>query len=172
MKPRLFVPLFVAGLLLVFGTIAAACGGNGESSLEKYFQRLEATFQDIDERFAALESEFPGAFEEPGPTRDALSAIVLIIGDSRDALAQIDPPDEAQQAHKEFLDSAAAFQELMEDIAGQLADAETASDLEAVLGPSWPQFEAASARSGAACVALEGIGADNGIEVDLGCGSE
>ena len=41
MKPRLFVLLFIAVLLLVLGTIAAGCDGDDELTLEEYFAQVE-----------------------------------------------------------------------------------------------------------------------------------
>lgn len=179
MKPRLFIPLLVGGLLLTLGVLAGACdGGDGgddgddERGLEEYFQQLETSFQSIQGRFDTLEDEFPQAFIEPAATRDALDAIAEVTGESRDALGEIDPPDEARQAHNEFLDSTASFQQFMEEVAGQLAGIESATEMEQVLAEYESQLEAARARGGAACNALQDIADENGIVVDLGCGEE
>ena len=67
MKPRLFVLLFIAGLLVVIGTLAAACGdgdgGDGgesnEDAIRDVVQELAAAVNDRDfDRLAELSTDF------------------------------------------------------------------------------------------------------------------
>ena len=67
MKPRLFVLLFIAGLLVVIGTLAAACGdgdgGDGgesnEAAIRDVVQELAAAVNDRDfDRLAELSTDF------------------------------------------------------------------------------------------------------------------
>jgi hypothetical protein len=44
MKPRLIVPLLVAALLLVLGTIASACGGDGDGLTLERSTSSESTY--------------------------------------------------------------------------------------------------------------------------------
>lgn len=181
MKLRLFVPLLIAGLSLTLGVLAGACGGDDgddgddgedERGLEEYFQQLETSFQSIQGRFDTLEEEFPQAFVEPAATRDALDAIAEVAGESRDALGEIDAPDETRQAHNEFLDSTAAYQGFLEDVVGQLAGIDSMAEVQQVLADNESELDAARARGGAACNALQDIADENDIVVDLGCGEE
>jgi hypothetical protein len=172
MRPRLFIPLLLGGLLLTLGVLAGACGGGGddEGGLEEYLQQLEASLQDIRGQFDPLEAEFPQAFVEPEDTRGALNAIAEVTAESHDALDEIEPPEEARQAHSEFLDSAAAYQGFLEDVVGQLAGMDSMAEVEQVLAENASELDAARVRSGAACNGLQDIADENGIAVDLGCG--
>lgn len=174
MKLRLSILLPLTGLLVAVGAIAVACGGdgNGELTLEEYFQQFDAINEDMDARINAVADEYPEAFLEAAATRDALNEIDAIISDGLDRLDDIDPPGEVQDAHNEFRDGAAGQGELLRGLAGELADVESTSELAEVLEPSGPELDATAERLDAACLALEAVAADNGIVVDLECTGE
>lgn len=173
MKPP--APSSVLGALLPFacGVIVVACGGGGGGqSLEEYFQELDAVEEDLGAQADAAQQEFPTAFQESVATRDYLVEISSILGQALDALRGTDPPEQAQSAHSEFIDAIATNRDLWEDVAGELGDAPSPAEVAEVSERYGPQLQAASAQLQDACLALEGIAADNDIEVDLSCEEE
>ena len=157
-------------LLLALGALATACGDAGEElTLEQYFQRLEAVTADGNDKFFALVTQFPQALEDPAQTRDFFAAAGVILRDGVDQLDDIDPPAEVEDPHNEFLDAGEGMADAIEDFADQLADVESAQELQEALEPLDAQLAPVERRLDAACLALEGIAADNGIAVDLDC---
>ena len=161
-------------MLLVLGTIAAACGDDGELSLEEYFQQVDQVGDDFDTRTEALEDAFPAAFEEPAATRDLFNAGLPIFSDFVDAIDDIDPPAAVEDEHNEAVAAGQAFEERIEDLVNRLADVESASELEDLFTEleEDPEFTAAEERFEAACLSLQGIADANGIAVDLECEEE
>ena len=58
MKPRPLVSLFVGALLLALSAVAGACGGDGELTLEEYFQRIDVLGDDLEDDSDRLGEEF------------------------------------------------------------------------------------------------------------------
>jgi hypothetical protein len=164
--------LLTSLVLLACAGIVVACGGGEGQSLEEYFRELKAVEDEMNARAVAALQQYPTAFEESAATRDYLVETSSIVNDALDALRGMDPPEQAQPAHSEFVDAAAATQDLWDELAGALGEAPSPSDAAEVSERYGPQLEAASARFEAACLALEAVAADNGIDVDLDCGEE
>lgn len=177
MKLRSSAPSFLAVLLLAVGTMAAACGGGGDASLEEYFQKLDANGEDIDQQFTALRDQFETTFaEEPTEeetiqaARDFYSAYVSIVGDSVAQLEGIEPPGEAKAAHEEFVEAMRASGAVFEDISSRAAGSESLSELQDVFTElDSPESGAVFQRFVDACLALQGIADSNSIDVDLDC---
>ena len=171
MKPRLFVLLFIAVLLLALGTIAAACGDDDELTLEEYFQRVEGLSDEADERFEplveALDQEFESEADQVEATRAFFNADIPILRDFVDALDDLDPPTEVEDPHDEAVAGGAEMVEFLADFTDRFADVESTSELEELLDA--PELEAASDRFDKACFALQDIADANGIVVDLEC---
>ncbi len=173
MKPPAPSVLLMPLLLLVCASVVVACGGGGGGqSLGEYFQELNAVEDDLGAQVDAAQQEFPTAFQESVATRDYLVEISSILEDALDALRGMDPPEQVQSAHSEFIDAAALNRELWQDLAADLGDAPSPADVADVSERYGPQLEAASARFETACLALEAIAADNDIDVDLDCQAE
>ena len=166
-----FMVTLAIGLLLAFGAIAAGCGDDDEElTIEEYFQRLQALDADVSAQLDAL--EFPEDPEDLANFQAFFEAAAAVIEDGVERLADIDPPGDVEDAHNEFSDAAAAFQDASEDVAGELEDVESASELEEVLTASEAEFAPVEERFETACLALEAIATDNGIAVDLDCEEE
>lgn len=170
MTPRLLVPLLATLLLLALGTTAVACGDGG-LSLDEYFQRVDELDEATDAQLEELQDAFPGAYEQPAPTRDFFNAALPIFTHFVDALDEIDPPSEVEDAHNEAVASGRAFTEALEDFADRLAGVETSSELEDLFSEldEDPEFTAAEERFDAACFALQDIADANDIEIELDC---
>jgi hypothetical protein len=188
MKLRLLIPLFVIGLL-AFGAVLAGCGGDevtgeegdgqvateegeGGSSLNEYFQQLKALSDDTSVQFNAVFEKFPGVFQEPADTRDALAEMDALYDGVFAGFDALDPPDQVRQFQNDFRDGIAAQRQGFRDLASAIADVESASELEQVLEAKLPELDATSSQINAACLALQGIADDNGIVVDLECSEE
>jgi DNA repair exonuclease SbcCD ATPase subunit len=181
MKPRLIVPLLVAALLLVLGTIASACGGDGDGlTLEEYFQRIDVLGSDLEDEIDRLGEEFDEATEAAEeaeteeemiePSRDSFNRLAALVGDFVSELESIDPPSEVEDAHNEIVAAQAEGLDLLEDLNERAQRVESASDMEEVWAElEGPVFTAVSDRSEQACFALEAIADANGIDVDLEC---
>jgi hypothetical protein len=163
-------------LLLAFGAIAAACGGggNGELTLEEYFERLDAIMEDADSRMEALEGpeEMDLASEE-----EQLEAIrefyfdanLAIIEGSLDEIEGLDPPPEVEEAHDALLAAGADTVAAFEEVGSQVAEAESLADLVELFDDG--RLEAAGEGFEQACLELRGIADENEIDVDLNCGA-
>ncbi len=179
MKRRLIVPLFIAAMLLTFGTIAAACGDDG-LTLEEYFQRIDVLGNDLEDESDRLGEEFEEAIEGAEteddviePFRDFFNRLAALFGDFVSELESIDPPSEVEDAHNEIVTAQAEGLELLEDLDERAQRAESVSDFEELSAElEGPVFTDVSDRSEQACFALEAIADDNGIDVDLECEEE
>ncbi len=180
MKRRLFAPLFVAAALLALGTIAAACGGDDELSLEEYFQRLEAIDADVDAKFEALFENFPDEGEEELFSneenlpflKELFAGFPVILTDALDALEELNPPSEAEDAHDEFLATGRELLEVFEDGADRVEAVESISEVEQIEEELEPAQQEAQERFDDACLDLVGVGEANGIHVDVTCEDE
>ncbi len=167
---KLIVSLLIAATGLALGIAAGACGGGGaELTLEEYFQKMQAISAEavqetdtLDEKFDALEEN------DFGGLRELVVANTAITGDTFGEMDDIDPPDEVEDAHVEFVDAGENMAGLMKAFSDDLADVESVSELEEAFGRV-VGLEAASARIDAACAELAKIAAENGIQVDLDC---
>ena len=171
MKPRLFILLFVAGLLAL-GILAIACGDDGEElTLEEYFREVESLSDEADERVEplveALNQEFDSEAEQIEATRDYFNASIPILRDFGDSLDEVDPPAEVENPHEEAVAGIAELVEFLQDFTDRFADVESTSDLEELLDA--PELEAASDRFDQACFDLQDIADVNDIDVDGEC---
>ena len=169
--PRLSVFLFVAAVALLVAAFAA-CDGDGGLTLEEYFQQLETLDQDAEAGIEALgfPEEFASEEERVLAIQDFFAASVPIIANFVDAIDDLDPPTEAEDAHNEAVDAGRDFVIEAEDLTNELADVESSSELEEVFDA--PEYDAASDRFDQACFDLQDIADANSIDVDLTCEDE
>ena len=168
MKLRLSAIFLIAAALLA---LVAACGGGGgeELTLVEYFQQVETLDDELDERFEALElrEEFASQEEQVLAFQDFFAAVIPILAEFVDAIDDLDPPAEVEDAHEEVVDSGREFVADAEELTNELADVGSSSELEEVFDD--PEYEAASDRFLQACFALQDIADANGIDVVLTC---
>jgi hypothetical protein len=161
------VKWLVAALVVAVGTIAGACGGDGdgeELTLEEYFQKVQAVVDEhMEQNKAIVEdlrdvSELAGdieTFEEAEEkATEALAAMQSADIHAIDEMDDINPPAEIEDAHNEFVDAKKAVYTKLYEEQGAFELSGESELLE---------------RLSAACLRLEEIAADNGISVDLGC---
>jgi UDP-N-acetylglucosamine enolpyruvyl transferase len=173
------LPVVIAALLLAVGAIAAACGGNGngELTIEEYFEGLQAIADDVDERGQALESDFERLFDPATSESDSIEAAqnffngsASIFTDGISDLENLGPPPEVGDAHNEFVEAAKGIGDAFQDFAERAGDIESVADVQEMFAEfGTPEFAAVEQRFEAACKALEGIASDSDIELDMNC---
>lgn len=166
---KLIVPLLAVATVLALVTVAAACGGDEELTLEEYFQKMQAISAEavqetntLDEKFDALEeNDFSGL-------QELFVGNAALIADSFGDMGDLDPPVEVEDAHTEFVEAGEHMAGLMKTFSDDLADVDSTSELDEAFGRV-VGLEAASARIDTACAVLEMIAVENSIQVDLDC---
>ena len=177
MKPRLSVSLFVGALLLALSAMAGACGGDGQITLEEYFQRIDVLGDNFEDDTNRLADEFEEAAQEVAteeqliePFRAFFDRLGALTEDFVADIESIDPPSEVEDAHNEIVAAQAEGLELLEELNERAQRVVSISDMEELSAEfEGPVFTDISDRSEQACFALEAIADDNGIDVDLEC---
>lgn len=169
--------LLIAVLPLGLVIISACGGGDGSLTLEEYLRRFDALGEDFLNDGDRLVEDVRQA-EEDAETQeeeaDILRNFWARVSDRyEEAIADmggLEPPPEAREAHSEWL----AVQREATDFVGGLNDrAQRATSLDEIAelnsefdGPIATDL---SERGDAACLGLQDIADDNGIDVDLEC---
>ena len=168
MRLRLLPLALVAGLLLAFGAFAAACGGEDSLTLEEYFQQVDALIDNTAEQSNALgEEPFAGldALEEQiEASRSFYFGFAAITATFRDAIRDIDPPAEVEDAHNALVEAADDFEQASGDLIDKLDEVTSQADFDAAFAALNTPEEA--------CSDLQGIADENGIDVSLNCALE
>ncbi len=152
---RLLMPAGV--LLLVVSTISAACGGDDEPTpLEEFFQRVQADYDDFEERTNRLEDELRELGDADLPREFVeISTELVVLGQAYlDELVTLNPPSEAEDAFGEYL---TAGRQLV-----RLKTVVLYPGDEALFQAAWERYQDA-------CGSLHEIAYANGIVADLEC---
>ncbi|KKK64147.1 hypothetical protein LCGC14_2987140 [marine sediment metagenome] len=171
MKRRSLLALLGTALLIA---AAAGCNGDGELTLEAYFQEVDSIFKQGDERLEpqveALNQEFSSEDEQVRAIRDFWNANLPNFRDSVDALEVINAPPEVAKEHNKFIEVSTELEESFLDISERLEDVESIFEVNELLND--PGLNEASDRSDEACLTLQDIADANNIEVNLECVEE
>ncbi len=165
--------LLVVAVLLT--AVTAACGsgdsGGGELSLEQYFDQVGSITGNLEERAEALdqplEQEFDSEVEQVQAVRDAFTTVLPAFEDFINDLDALNPPPEAAAAHDELVAGFTNVVGGLENLIDQLAEVETAAEFSALLFDPGSGFESAIGQVTAACLQLQSIADDNGIDAGL-----
>jgi hypothetical protein len=158
----------------------SACGGGGGDalSLDEYLSEMERLDNEAEARQATLQQQFESAtVGESGSGaltdvyKEALETYYVGLVDAGkdfiNAVDDLEPPDEAQDVHDEYV---AAYDELLvqlNTVIDGVPDLTTGGDRDALL--SNPDLDAAFERGNAACAGLQQLATDNNVDVDFGC---
>jgi len=142
-------------------------GGGGPLTLEEYFDELEGSSMDLDERTASV-ADTLATSDDLDELKEAASQYPDILGDFVEDLEALEAPREAAAAHQDAIDAGQAFLDLLEGVVDDAQQAETVDEFGGVLGSD--DVAAASTAFTRTCVALQQIADGNAIDVDLGCG--
>jgi hypothetical protein len=176
MKTPLFLLTGMIALVAVAGA-ATGCGGGdgGAATPEEYFRQVEALADGIGQQSEALGSKWEEDSAAVSSDQDRLELtrgfyhdLFSLIGDFRDGLADIEPPKEVEEAHHDLVGIADEFSSAWSEISAEVESAASEAELEELL--SNDEFAAAGQRFEEACVELQRIAVDSGIDVDLDCG--
>lgn len=171
----LSIRVLAAAITLVgFGLVGGACGGDGGGdalTLEEYFERVDelenkqlADSQAIDDELDLLDEDL--TVDE---VADSFQEQIDVLRELRDGLDDLNPPDEAQDAHDEVVDSLEASADEFEDLLDEFRDEDSVEDAFAAVGEAdTPESD----RATEACIDLQQVAADNGIDVELDCEEE
>jgi hypothetical protein len=175
MKAPLFLLTGMIALVVV-ATAASGCGGgDGGATPDEYFRQVEALANGIGQQSEALGSKWEEDLAAVSSDQDRLELtrgfyhdLFSLIGDFRDGLADIEPPKEVEEAHHDLVGIADEFSSAWSEISAEVESAASEAELEELL--SNDEFAAAGQRFEEACVELQRIADDSGIDVDLDCG--
>lgn len=178
MKLHLLGLPLIAALVLAIGTMAAACGADGEElTLEEYFHRMAVVHGEAGDQVEALAAEASEMLasastdeEVIDANRDFLNASALVFNDLIDDLDALDPPAQAEASHNELVAGVVAQAAVMEDFADQYEDVKTWSEAQKIADEIVEALDAVQLRELDACFTLQRIADDNGVAVDLECG--
>ena len=174
MSSILRATIFIAALALLPAALVA-CNSSGKLSLEDYFAEVEKLDTAQTEQQDEIDSEYEDKLNPAEFTDQVTEDFVDYFEASRgaaqdfvDELKDLDPPDEAADAHDEAVDAFDACLEETGRIVDDIGDADSFEELGAVFEDQ--SVTDACDRTTATCEALQGIADENDIEVDLDCG--
>jgi hypothetical protein len=163
--------LAALSLLLLFG--AAACGGGSKRlSAEEYLQKVQSIAATAtEEENAAFPSDEESANFSPEEQKqagiDGLRSLASIIEDTIKQIDDLKPPEDLQQAHDALVEEGNSLAQGFQDMADQAEDVppdgiEDFFNTQVFVEATFAPFDEA-------CSALQDLGAQQGVEVDLHC---
>jgi hypothetical protein len=165
--------------LVVLGLVAgiSACGEGDELTLDEYFRQLEAAGGGANQRSAALQDEFEMRLRLPETaeeiieaTRQFYSGNASIFRDLSDNLEGVEPPTEVEEAHEGFVDATRVSAAVYENLSERAARAQSVPELQQLVAAlDRRTVEAVFERVVDACLVLQGIADEIGIDVFLEC---
>ena len=170
--PKAGWPVLAAlGLLLLLG--AAACGGGSKRlSAEEYLQKVQSIAEtSAEEENAAFPSDEESANFSPEEQKqagiDGLGSLASIIEDAIKQVDDLKPPEDLQQAHDALVEEANSLAQGFRDLADQAEDVtpdgiEDFFNTQVFVEDTFAPFDEA-------CSALQDLGTQQGVEVDLHC---
>ena len=171
---RLALPVIVLAVL----AFAGACRGSGGLSLEEYFKRLDEIDNRSGERTDALQSQFDLISDETRTDQERIDAaqstfpeFATILDEFLESLDKLEPPKEVQADHEEAVEAGREAFTFFDDIAADVAGAESLAELDQALSVL-NSSEASAANQGLtdACISLQKRADDDNIDVNLECG--
>lgn len=148
-----------------FGGWACTDDKGNALTLEEYFQQLDELDNQSSDRGDALFADID--LTDLDAVKGAYAEFPDIVEDFITGLEDLNPPDEAKDAHDEAIAAAEGFREVLNDAVDEAQNATALDDLQQI--GEGEAFTEADDRFTSACLDLEEIATDNNIEVDLDC---
>ena len=167
---RVMTAVLISVLVVTVGSVAAACGDNGdELTLEEYFSQVETYMDDLAERVsieAFTQPDIDAPLEEQ---REIFSGFWTTFSEQvggvfLDDLDALDPPSEAQDAHNELLQAAKDFAANAADVVEALGNATSEEEFDEAFA-----LLDRGGDLGLGCEKLQEVADDNDIQVTLNC---
>jgi hypothetical protein len=155
-----FVKLALLGMIAAIGTLAvAACGDDDDDdrlSDEEYFTEVDELNRGLDEAF---ESEI---FSAP-TAKEGIEAFAASAVDIQEGLEDLNPPEDVQEAHDNYVDGVDSAVDFLEQAAEDTPEDASIDELETILfGEGDPFVEVNDAEC-----ELAGIAEEKGIELEF-----
>lgn len=154
-------------------------GGDDTSAspeLEDYFAEIEAIFEEADAASDELDTAFDEAIDAATTVEEEVFTLQEFLLESRktiagalDDLEDVDPPEEVEDAHNDFVQAGRDLVDVSEQFSEGLQDVETEDDLNALNDELGPGGQEAADAADAACFELQDVADAAGIAVDLNC---
>jgi hypothetical protein len=160
-------------LILVLGTVSAACSSDDELTLEEFFEQGQAISDDfalqLDEVLEGLPDDGQETDENLEAEKAAYGEFAPIYDEFFDDLATLNPPPEAEDAFDELLTAGREIVEYLEELAGRVEEVESFTELGQLLEEGEAESDALQETYSAACRSLQDIADANDIVADIGC---
>lgn len=144
--------------------------------LRQYFQRIEEIFADADEATEAADAKLTADMESAADFEAQVTAIQVFLGslidifsESIGAMDVIQPPAEAAAAHEAFIEATTNAAVAASNYQARLQFVESAEQAEQLSAEFDEELAGLVAAADAACAQLQGVAAQNAIEVQLTC---
>lgn len=172
--------LMLAAGLAVVALAAAACGGGSSDplALDGYLSQVEALDDQAEQEQNQLEATFQDEYGNEDPNAPPSAAflaglrayyeeLVVIGREYINDVDDLDPPDEAQEAHDEYVASYDEVLVELNDVIDQVEGVTTAGALDDLLssGPMTAAFE----RADEACRGLQSVADEGNFDIDFEC---
>jgi len=161
--------ILMAAALVAASLPLVACGGEEEPELDQYLQRLQDIRDGTEMRMSTLTEKSQEVGKDIDATRDYYDSVEGILRQNLNDLTGVRPPTEAQDAHEELLTALAERLGEWEDFTDRAADFKLLHALEAMKRELDKSLETVEERISDACLQLQAVADENGIDVDLEC---
>ena len=162
--------LFGSLSLLVLVTAVSVRDGD-EPTFQEYFERLDELLDDSQSRLAAADIPAEDESMSEEETIEAVQAFFAafppVLRDLVDGLSDVIPTAETEDAHRELVLAGTASLMFYEDLASELAEADSPSERDEAIDVE--AFRVVRDRFDQSCFSLQAIADTNAIDVDLGC---
>ena len=173
MKPCLRLLLPAGLMLLLLGTIAAACTSDDELTLEEFYQQGQAISDDFAVEIEEVYESFPDDGEETDENlqaeKDSYGEFSPVYDDFFDELETLNPPSEAEDEFDDLLKTGREIVEFLEDYAVRIEGAESFTELGQLLDEGDAEADALQDSYQAACQSLQDIADANDIVAVIEC---
>lgn len=176
-------------------TLAVACGDDDDAAtpsptrtpspttpratamtLQAYFGELDAIFEQSDVASAAARAELDAGLASPADLEAEVAVVdtflddlITTFDDAIDGIEGLQAPAAANQSAAAFVTAAEQARDLAAGLKTDLAGATTREEVDQLISDFNSESDVLVARGDDACLALQLIADDNGIDVDLGC---
>ena len=144
--------------------------------MKQYFIRLGEIREQIDDELKALETEGDAQAQLASTDAELIEIIPSFMKEFMAVLdrgivyiGDIDPPEKARAAHNNLVNVELAGRGLLETILNRVENIGSQSEFADMAADLDPMLEEVEERETDACLALQRLAQDNGIDVDLRC---